>query len=153
VAGLLEHGAQAAAPRKRDHRVLAQRADGDRLAPAERVAAANAEEEGLDGDDARMNLRWERLGAQPNDAGIHLAVGDRGEQRLVVEVGERDRDRRVGAIEVPERLGEAAVDGPGDADRHSSVEEPAQGRDRVAAPLGRVERGARVRQERLARRG
>jgi len=42
---------------------------------------------------------------------------------LVVLLGEADLDRGMGAMKVAERLGEAAVDGPCDADFQSPVKQ------------------------------
>jgi hypothetical protein len=73
-----------------------------------------------------VDLRRERLGAEADDAGIDVAVGDGGEQRLVRQVGQRDLDRGMGAMEGPERLGQAPVDRPGDADPQPPVQHAAQ---------------------------
>ena len=68
-------------------------------------------------------------------------------------VGEDDLDLGMGAMEDAERLGEAMVDRPGDADPQPPVEHPAQRGDGVATARGCRERGSGVRQQRVARRG
>jgi hypothetical protein len=115
-ARVLEHGAQAAAVDEADHRLVAQRVQGDGLAAAERMTASNAEDERLDRDDAGADLGRERLDTRPDDAGIHVADGERIEQRRVVFAREHDLDRGMLAMEVSERLCEAIVDGSRDAD-------------------------------------
>jgi hypothetical protein len=59
----------------------------------------------------------------------------------------------MGAMEVAERRGEAMVDRPGDTDPQPTVEHPAQGRDLLAATLGRSKSRAGMGQERLTRAG
>jgi hypothetical protein len=59
----------------------------------------------------------------------------------------------VRAVKLAERGGEAAIHRPHDADAQAAREQAAQRHDRVAAPLGRRERRAGVREERLARAG
>jgi hypothetical protein len=117
------------------------------------MAAAQGEDERFDGDHACPDLPREWLDPYPDNAYVNVAVGECVEQRLVVSTGECDLDRGVGTVESPERLGEAVVDWPRDADPQSAVEHPAQRGDRVAASLRRRQRCAGVGQKRLARFG
>src|SRR4029453_8554448 len=88
-AGILEHGAQAAAVHESDHRLIAQRFEGDGLTATELMTAANAEHERLDSDHAETDLGRERLD-HADDPGVNVAVDQRLEQRLVVLAAERD---------------------------------------------------------------
>ncbi len=85
------------------------------------MTAANAEDERLDREDAGADLARQRLDTRPDDAGIHVAVGQRLERRRVVLAREHDLDRVMRAMEVSERLGEAMVDGSRDADASAMV--------------------------------
>jgi hypothetical protein len=117
------------------------------------MAAAQCENERFGGHHAGADLARERLDSEPDYAGIHVAGGDGIEQRLVVLTRKCDLDRGVGTMEGPERLGEPVVNRPRDADPQPSVENAAQGGDRVAASLRCRERCPGVRQQRLARLG
>jgi hypothetical protein len=149
--GVLEQGAQAAAAREGDHRMLAQLAYGDRLAPAEGMAALGGEHQWLDRDHTRADSWWERMDAQPDDAGVDLAAGNGGKQGFVVLARERDLDRGMGPMEIAEGLGEAVIYRPRDADAESAVEQSTKRGDRLATSLSRSESSPRVRQQRLAR--
>jgi hypothetical protein len=116
------------------------------------VVGADAERQRLGGDHARVDGR--RRPARGADEGhVDLAVAERLEQRLVVLLGDADADRRMRAVELAECRGEAAVHRPHDTHPQAPCEQAAQRHDRVAAPLGRGQRRARMREERLARAG
>jgi hypothetical protein len=73
--------------------LLAQLGEGDGSAAAERIAAADRENQRLGGDHTRTDLRRHRLSAAPDDRGVDVAVGNSLEERLVVLLGDRDLDR------------------------------------------------------------
>ena len=150
MASVLNDQSQTAAAREREHGLVAQFRQRDRLAPAECVAVMNADHERLDRDLTCVDRRRKRLRAEADDRGVDPAVGDGGERRLVLFVRDHDLDRGMGTVERPERGGEPVIDRPGDADAQAAAQQPAQRCDRVPAVLGRGERGAGMREERLA---
>src|SRR5512133_2436227 len=66
AARVLEQGAQSAAAHEGDHRLLAEHAEGDGAAAAERMAAPDGEHEWFDGDDPGADVRRERLHTEPD---------------------------------------------------------------------------------------
>jgi hypothetical protein len=67
----------------------------------QRVAAPDRGHQWLGGDHPRADLGRRRLSAHPDDRGVHVAVGDRFQERFVLVLADRDLDRGMRAMEVP----------------------------------------------------
>jgi hypothetical protein len=150
AAGVLEHRSQSAAAHEGDHGLLAELGERDRATPAESIARADREDERLGRDNAAADPGRHGLCADSDDRRVDVAAGHSLEQWLVLPLGERNLDRRMGAMEVTEGFGETMIDGPRHAHLQSSVQYTAQGVDGGPAPFGGGEGRPRIREEGLA---